>query len=131
MPPLIRKVDCIRMRVPDLHAGLAFYRDVLGHPLIWRTATAARLAMPDSDAEIVIHTEQTPETVDLLVVSIGEAVERMTEAGGRLLAGPFEIAIGRVVVVADPFGNALTLLDQSKGKLSTDAEGNVTGIVDR
>jgi len=131
MPPLIRKVDCIRMRVPDIDAGLAFYRDALGHPLIWRTATAAGLAMPDSDAEIVIHAEQTPETVDLLVASIEQAVERMTGAGGRLLAGPFEIAIGRVVVVADPFGNALTLLDQSKGKLSTDAEGNVTGIVDR
>ena len=35
--PLIRKVDCIRLYVSDLDAGLAFYRDRLGHALIWRT----------------------------------------------------------------------------------------------
>jgi len=38
---------------------------------------------------------------------------------------PFEIQIGRCVVVQDPFGNPLVLLDMSKGPLTTDAEGNV------
>ena len=33
--PLFRKVDCVRIPVPDLEAGLAFYRDQLGHALIW------------------------------------------------------------------------------------------------
>jgi catechol 2,3-dioxygenase-like lactoylglutathione lyase family enzyme len=32
--PLFRKVDCLQIPVPDLEAGLAFYRDRLGHPLI-------------------------------------------------------------------------------------------------
>lgn len=31
--PLFRKVDCIRVPVADLGAGLAFYRDALGHEL--------------------------------------------------------------------------------------------------
>ena len=131
MQPLIRKVDCIRLRVPDLDAALAFYRDHLGHALIWRSATAAGLSMPDCDAELVVHTESTPEDASLMVESVEAAVARITAAGGRLLAGPFEITIGRCAVVADPFGNALTLLDNSKGRLETDADGTVTGVTSR
>ncbi len=42
--PLFRKVDAIEIPVPALDAGLAFYRDALGHELIWRTAiTGPRL----------------------------------------------------------------------------------------
>jgi hypothetical protein len=36
--------------------------------------------------------------------------------------------VGRVAVVADPFGNALVLLDLSAGRYVTDAEGNVIGV---
>ena len=33
-PPMLRRVDSIQIPVPNLDAGLAFYRDALGHPLI-------------------------------------------------------------------------------------------------
>ncbi|MDP9238026.1 MAG: VOC family protein [Chloroflexota bacterium] len=126
-PPLFRKVDCIRMPVADLEGGLAFYRDALGHQLNWRTATAAGLRMPDSDAEIVIHTEGHLSEVDLLVDSVEQAANRFTEAGGRIVSGPFDIAIGRCAVVADRWGNVLVILDMSKGRLTVDAKGNVIG----
>ena len=42
--------------------------------------------------------------------------------------GTFELPIGIAVVVRDPFGNVLTMLDQSKGTFTTDAAGNVTGV---
>src|SRR5512139_1214853 len=104
---LIRKVDCVRFHVPDLEAGLAFYRDRLGHELIWRTETAAGLRLPDSEAEIVIQTErQGPET-DLLVESADEAARLIEQAGGRIIVPPFDIPIGRCVVMADPWGNTL------------------------
>lgn len=131
MLPLLRDVDCIRVRVPELDAGLAFYRDTLGHALLWRNASAAGLAMPDCTAEIVIHTDPTPEDVNLSVDSVEHAIAVVVSAGGRVLAGPFDIAIGKCVVVADPFGNPLTLLDKSKGLLATDLDGNVTGLKPR
>ena len=56
--PLFRKIDCLQLPVPDIEAGLAFYRDRLGHELVWRTPTAAGLRMPETDAEIVIQTER-------------------------------------------------------------------------
>lgn len=124
---LFRKVDCVRLYVPDLEAGLAFYRDSLGHELIWRTETAAGLRLPESEAELVIQTEDQGQEVDFLVDSAEAAAARIKQAGGKVLMPPFDIQIGRCVVVEDPRGNPLVLLDTSKGLLKPDKGGNVIG----
>ncbi len=126
--PLIRKVDAIQVIVPDLEAGLAFYRDKLGHELRWRNEASAGLAMPDGDTELVLQTAMSEPETDLLVQSVDEAVARFEEAGGTIVAPPADIPVGRVAVVHDPWGNQLVLLDLSKGTLDTDAAGNVTGV---
>lgn len=128
--PLFRKVDCLQIPVPDLEAGLAFYRDRLGHPLIWRTATAAGLRLPDSEAELVLQTERPELEVNLLVDSADAAATAMVAAGGQVVVAPFDIQIGRCTVVADPWGNRLVLLDMTKGALKTDEQGNVMGNVE-
>jgi len=125
--PLIRKVDAIQIHVPDLDAGLRFYRDRLGHELIWRTERAIGLRLPDTDAELVLLTEREGLELNLLVDSVDQAVQRFVQAGGTILVAPFDIQIGRCVVVRDPWGTTLILLDTSKGLLITDAAGNVTG----
>jgi predicted enzyme related to lactoylglutathione lyase len=121
-------VDSLQLPVPTLDAGLAFYRDALGHQLLWRTEHAAGLRLPDSETELVVQTERPQPEVDLLVESVELATERVVAAGGALLAGPSEIPVGRVVAVADPFGNSLVLLELSKGHYRTDASGAVTGV---
>ena len=125
----LRKVDCVRFYVNNLEAGLAFYRDQLGHELIWRTETAAGLRLPESDAEIVIQTEDQRQEVDFLVESADRAVQFIEQAGGRVIVPPFDIQIGRCAVVEDPWGNPLVVLDTSKGLLKTDSDGNVTGNI--
>ena len=127
---LIRKVDCVRLYVADLETGLAFYRDRLGHELIWRTKTAAGLRLPESDAELVIQTEDQRQEVDLLVDSADTAATLIEEAGAKVIVPPFDIQIGRCVVLEDPWGNPLVLLDISKGLLKTDADGNMIGNID-
>ncbi|MEO5886250.1 MAG: VOC family protein [Anaerolineales bacterium] len=127
MKPLIRKVDCLRLYVPDLEAGLAFYRDRLGHELIWRSATAVGLRLADTDAELVIQTEEQRQEIDLLVDSADDAAAFIEESGGKVTVQPFDIQIGRCAVVEDPWGNPLVLLDISKGLLATDSEGNIIG----
>jgi predicted enzyme related to lactoylglutathione lyase len=127
---LIRKVDCVRLYVSDLEAGLSFYRDRLGHKLIWRTETAAGLRLPESDAELVLQTEEQRQEVDFLVDSAEEAATFIEQAGGKVVVPPFEVQIGRCVVLEDPWGNPLVLLDTSKGLLKTDADGNVIGHLD-
>jgi len=123
--PLIRKVDCVRLSVPDLESGLSFYRDRLGLELIWRTEQAVGLGMSHDETEIVLHTGRQEPEIDLLVESADEAAVRIEEAGGSVMVPPFDIPIGRCVVARDPWGNEFVLLDASKGLLVTDAQGNV------
>jgi catechol 2,3-dioxygenase-like lactoylglutathione lyase family enzyme len=124
---LLRLVDCVRVPVPDLDSGLAFYRDRLGHQLIWRSPVAAGLRLPGSDTELVLATSGQAE-VDFLVDSVPDAVAEVTASGGSVVHAPVDIPVGRVAVVADPFGNRLTLLDLSKGRYLTDGDGTVTGV---
>jgi catechol 2,3-dioxygenase-like lactoylglutathione lyase family enzyme len=126
--PIIRKIDCLQFYVPDLAAGLAFYRDRLGHELIWRTETAAGLRLPDSDAELVLQTERPEMEIDFLVPSADAAAREFQQAGGTIVVPPFDIQIGRCVVVRDPWGNQYVLLDATKGTLMTDDDGYVIGL---
>jgi len=123
--PLIKKVDCLSIPVPDLDAALAFYSARLGHELLWRSRTAAGLKLPDSNAELVLHTGDRPMETDLAVDSVPDALARFTAAGGRVLRGPFEIQIGRCAVVADPWDNVLVILDASKGTVRVDERKRV------
>ena len=127
--PLLRKIDAVTVPVPDLDAGLDFYRDRLGHEMLWRNDAIgqAGLGLPGSDSELVLATRQNYEP-NWLVSSAGEAAEVMVAAGGRVVTGPEEIAVGNLVVAEDPFGNTLVLLDLSKGHYVTDDTGRVTGV---
>ncbi|HXZ66416.1 MAG TPA: VOC family protein [Streptosporangiaceae bacterium] len=127
--PLLKAVDAVTVRVPDLDAGLAFYRDRLGHQLRWRNDEVgqAGLALPDSRTELVLTT-QLDYAPNWLVASADEAAAAVAAAGGQILVEPFDIPVGRVAVVADPFGNALVLLDLSRGHYVTDDAGNVSGV---
>jgi catechol 2,3-dioxygenase-like lactoylglutathione lyase family enzyme len=125
---LLRDVDCVRIPVPDLDSGLAFYRDRLGHELIWRTPDAAGLRLPGGDTELVLRVDRPEPEVDFLVDSADEAAAAVVAAGGAVITPPFDIPVGRVAVVADPFGNPLCLLDLSKGRYVTGADGTVTGV---
>jgi predicted enzyme related to lactoylglutathione lyase len=125
--PLFVKLDNLLLRVDDIDAAIAFYRDRLGHRLIWRDGEAAGFALSETDTELVVHRRVGPET-DILVEDADEAFEILLAAGGAAVEPPFEIAIGRCARVRDPFGNVLVLLDQSKGRLLTDDQGRVRGV---
>ena len=127
--PLFQKVDAVTVPVPDLDAGLGFYCGSLGHKLRWRNDAIgqAGLGLPGSDTEIVLTTQQEYEP-NWLVASADEAARAVQAAGGQVLTAPFDIPVGRVAVVADPFGNALVLIDLSRGRYVTDGTGQVTGV---
>jgi lactoylglutathione lyase len=114
---LFQKIDCVRLPVDDLEAGIAFYVR-LGHELIWRRPTQVGLRLPDTDAELVLQTEDPDPEVDVLVGDADAAARAFERAGGRVVRGPFDIEVGRCVVVEDPWGNQLVLLDLRRGPLT-------------
>ena len=124
--PLLRQLDAVTVTVPDLDQGLAFYRDQLGHELLWRNDALgqAGLRLPESNTELVLSTTLA-YAPNWLVTSVDDAVDSLVAAGGRVISPPTPIPVGRVAVVADPFGNQLVLVDLSSGTYVTDSAGYV------
>lgn len=126
---VLRLVDAVTVPVPDLDQGLAFYRDQLGHELLWRNDSVgqAGLRLPESHTELVLSTRHQ-YAPNWLVTSVKDAVAQVIAAGGSLLVVPSLIPVGWVAVVADPFNNPLVLLDLSSGRYTTDPGGQVIGV---
>lgn len=110
--PLLRKIDAVTIPVPDLDQGLVFYRDYLGHALLWRNDTLGQvgLRLAGSDTEIVLTTSMG-YAPNWLVSSVDSAAAAFQAGGGRLINAPLDIPVGRAAVVADPFDNVLVLVD--------------------
>lgn len=127
--PLLRAVDAVTVPVPNLDDGLRFYRDQLGHELLWRNDALgqAGLRLPDTETELVLSTTHG-YAPNWLVTSVAEAVQTVLAAGGHLVHQPTPIPVGQLAVVADPFGSPLVLLDLSTGRYATDASGEVTHV---
>lgn len=124
---MFKKIDCLRIHVPDLDKALAFYRDRLELRLVWRRRSLeAGLAMQDSSTELVLVTEEVDRAeVDVLVDSADRAAGEFARLGGRVVTAPFDIAIGRCAIIEDPWRNRFVILDNRDGPLVTDGEGNV------
>ena len=91
-----------------------------------RVAMAPRGA-DQSPADVVMLAEHGYEP-NWLVESVDDAVELFRSNGAQIIGEPLDSPVGRLGVVLDPFGNALVLLDLSKGTYTTDETGDVTGV---
>jgi predicted enzyme related to lactoylglutathione lyase len=102
------------VRVDDLDAGADFYTRQLGLSALWRDESSVGLGLPETDAEVVLHTMELPSewAVHYLVDDVRATVRAWDES---VLRQPFEIAVGWCAALADPFGNAICILDLTKG----------------
>jgi lactoylglutathione lyase len=118
---MIRKIDCVMVRVPDLAPAVEFYTRAFGLRELWRDETSIGLGLAETDAEIVLHTMDLPadRSVHYLVDDVPDAVATAERAGCTVREAPFDIAIGKCAVLVDPFGNTVCLLDMSKGSRTT------------
>ena len=118
---MLKKIDCVMIRVDDIEAAMAYYRDVFGLRPCWRDAESVGLVFPEADAEIVLHCKpDIPHRVEVyyLVDDVVGATQVFAAKGCRILAEPFEIAIGKCAVLEEPFGTTLCILDMTKGPLT-------------
>ena len=115
---MLKKIDCVMIRVEDVKAAMAYYTDVFGLQPVWSDESSAGLVFPESDAEIVVHRNpDIPSSVEVhyLVENVISAVQTLETKGCRILVDPFDIAIGKCAVIEDPFGTRLCILDMTKG----------------
>lgn len=114
---MIRKIDCVMVRVDDLVAATEFYGRVFGLRPLWRDDVSVGMGMPETDAEVVLHTMDLPpaKSVHYLVDDVLAEVAAARQAGCSVETEPFEVAIGMCAVLRDPFGNSVCLIDMTKG----------------
>ncbi|HKE63265.1 MAG TPA: VOC family protein [Micromonosporaceae bacterium] len=114
---MLRKIDCVMLRVGDLDAAAHFYENVFGLRRLWSDASSVGLGMPETDAEIVLHTMDLTSDlgVHYLVDDVRTAVAAYEERGLTVREPPFEIEVGWCAVLADRDDNPICVLDLSKG----------------
>ena len=115
---MLRKIDCVMIRVEDPGEAAVYYSDVVGLRRLWQDETSIGLGFPDTDAELVLHCNSeipSPVEVHYLVDDVVCSVGVLRQNGCTVLAEPFDIPIGKCAVVRDPFGTPLCILDMSKG----------------
>lgn len=127
MKGLFQNVDCISFFVDDLDEGIRFYSETLGLKLLWRAENSCGLGMENDITELVLVNEHNP-MVDFKVECVEDAVKTFVDAGGKCVYGPFDIDIGKCVVVEDRWENKFCMLDMSKGTYDVDEDGNVIGV---
>ena len=128
MMGLFKNIDCVELYVSDLNEGIKYYCDFMGLKLLWRTDTMAGLGMENDIAEIVLQTERQCMNVDIKVECVVDSLEKIIKAGGKIVCDTFDILIGKCAVVSDKWNNTYVILDNTKGKYTTDEFGNVTGV---
>ncbi|MEO8973809.1 MAG: VOC family protein [Ktedonobacteraceae bacterium] len=52
---MLRKIDCVMIRVGNVKAAMEYYASVFGLQPVWWNEQSAGLGFPESDAEIVVH----------------------------------------------------------------------------
>jgi predicted enzyme related to lactoylglutathione lyase len=116
---MLKKIDCVMIRVDDVAAGEKFYSEVFGLKAVWREAGSVGMALPETNAEIVLHNNAAiPNKVEVhyLVDNVVAAVKYYAENGCRVLAPPFDVLIGKCAVIQDPFDTTICLLDLTSGR---------------
>ena len=115
---MLRKIDCVMIRVDDIEAAANYYAEVFGlHPQ-WIGDDSIGLAFAETDTEIVLHSNpDIPSSVEVhyLVDDVVAAVASYAAKGCHVLVEPFGITIGKCAVIEDPFGVRLCILDMTKG----------------
>jgi catechol 2,3-dioxygenase-like lactoylglutathione lyase family enzyme len=89
---MLRKIDCLMIRVEDIEVSATYYAKVFGLRPKWSGEGAIGLVFPDTDAEIVLHRETTfPSSVEAYysVDDVIVAVAHYVAQGCQNTGGPF------------------------------------------
>ena len=122
---MLRSVDRIVLRVPQLKAAVTYYRDVLGLAVLREDAHVANLRPRDKGApELVLHDDPDlpAEAVYFLVDDVRELHARRKELRLTFVNPPARSARGWRAAVKDPFGTVLQIIDRSASGSGEDVE---------
>ena len=112
---MLRRIDRILLRVPQLESAVGYYRDVLGMTVLRQDARLASLQLTDGQTELVLHTDPDlpAEAIYYLVDDVRALHKRRADLKLTFVSPPSPVSRGYRATVKDPFGNVLLLLDRT------------------
>jgi predicted enzyme related to lactoylglutathione lyase len=119
---MLKRVDRVLLRVPQLESAVKYYRDVLGltqSPK--KSATVASFKLGEEQGtELVLHADPDlpAEATYFLVDDVRDLYNRRAELQLKFAAPPAPVTRGFRATVKDPFGNVLLLLDRTADRAS-------------
>ena len=112
------KIDSIMFYVSSLEETAKFYVNVLGLKRVWTDQEQGMIgfSFQESDSEIVIHSDPSlpNPSFSFLVRNVEKFCDGYKKKGYRIVKEPFEVRCGKFVVLADPDGNELPIIDLTK-----------------
>jgi catechol 2,3-dioxygenase-like lactoylglutathione lyase family enzyme len=119
---MLRRIDRIILRVPNLESAVRYYRDVLGLEVIRQDAAIAGLRMRDGESELILHNDPDlpDEAIYYLVDDVRDLYQRREALGLKFSGAPTAVSKGYRATVRDPFGTVLLLIDRSGGAQGLD-----------
>ena len=110
---VLKCVDRILLRVPNVAAASKFYAEALGLRIDRKQSTAVAMKFEDGDTELILHDDRNRSDVEIVfgVDDVASMYARRSELNLTFLVPPSETAQGRRATVRDPFGNVLVLVD--------------------
>jgi catechol 2,3-dioxygenase-like lactoylglutathione lyase family enzyme len=112
---MLKKIDRILLRVPQLESAVRYYRETIGLTLLKHNPTIANFRLPDCDTELVLHSDPDlpSEAVYYLVDDVRDLHRRADQLQLKFASAPVAVSRGYRAAAKDPFGNVLLLLDRS------------------
>src|SRR5688572_30655909 len=104
---MLKNVDRIVLRVPQLKAAVAYYRDVMGMKVLREGAHVTTLRLSDDHSpQLVLHDDLDlpAEAAYFLVEDVRDLYERRDELRLTFVHAPARSARGWRAAVKDPFG---------------------------
>ena len=115
---MLKRVDRVLLRVPQLESAVKYYRDVLGltqSPKRSANVASFRLGGEEQGTELVLHADPDlpAEATYFLVDNVRDLYNRRAQLQLKFAAPPAPVSRGFRATVKDPFGNVLLLLDRT------------------
>jgi catechol 2,3-dioxygenase-like lactoylglutathione lyase family enzyme len=126
---VLRRIDRVIIRVPNLDSAVRYYREVLGLTVARQEKRVASLKLSDPNGgELVLHTDpdQPAESVYYLVDDVRDLYRRRSALKLTFVSPPAQASRGYRAVVKDPFGHVLMLLDRTGEKSGASSESAAT-----
>lgn len=121
---MLKCVDRILLRVPNVTAAARFYTETMGLRVDRSQPSAIAMKFQEGDTELILHDDRQRPDVEIVfgVKDVEQMYAERDRLGLTFIAPPVRVGSGHRATVRDPFGNVLVIVDHGDSVRGTSME---------